>query len=279
MKLIEAIALRDLKKKLEPKIASPQVGFLSTLSTQTHLLRLVGKIIDLKASPRFSTGSWFILFIDFKAAFDRVNHDILFSKLAETGIKERTLSIMKLLYNSYHFTLPGDKPSKINSGVAQGSLISPLLYDWYINDLVSELSRLFGQACTFAYADDIAVLCLGYSEVRTALLRTEEWARKNGALINKKKCGILRITKRETPIGIKSLEGVSFVHEYKYLGVPLDQAFSMKHLVPLLKRRIKAFCARIHIIQHSVVGLEIKFSLWQSYARCHFDYFAPMIAL
>jgi len=127
MKLIEAVALRDLKEKLEPKIAAPQVGFLSRLSTQTHLLRLVGKIIDLKASPRFSTGSWFILFIDFKAAFDRVNHNILFNKFAGTGIKERTFSIMKLLYNSYHFTLPGDKPSKINSGVAQGSLISPLL--------------------------------------------------------------------------------------------------------------------------------------------------------
>jgi len=279
VKLIEAIALTDLKKTLEPRITASQVGFLSTLSTQTHLLRLVGKIIDLKASPRFSTGSWFILFIDFKAAFDRVDHDTLFSKLARTGIKERTLNIMRLLYNSYHFTLPGDKPSKINSGVAQGSLISPLLYDWYINDLVSELSRLFGQAYTFAYADDVAVLCLGYSEVRTAISKTEEWARKNGALINKKKCGILRITRRETPIGTKSLEGVAFVREYKYLGVPLDQAFTLKYLLPLLKRRIRAFCARIHVILHSVVGLEIKFNLWQSYARCHFDYFASVIAL
>lgn len=279
MKLIESIALHDLKETLEPKITASQVGFLSTLSTQIHLLRLVGKIIDLKGHPRFVTGNWFILFIDFKAAFDRVDHGILFSKLSETGVKEKTLNIMKLLYNSYHFTLPGDKPARINSGVAQGSLISPLLYDWYVNDLVSELSGLFGRAYTFAYADDIAVLCLGYSEVRTALAKTEEWAKRNGALINKKKCGILRISRRETPIGIRSLMGVALVHDYKYLGVPLDQSFSLKYLVLLLRKRVKAFCARIHVIMHSVVGLKVKFDLWQSYARCHFDYFAPVIAL
>jgi len=65
----------------------------------------------------------------------------------------------------------------------------------------------------------------------------------------------------------------------RYLGVPLDQAFSLKYLVPLVKRRMKAFCTRIHVILHSVVGLEVKFNLWQNYARCHFDYFTPVVAL
>jgi len=233
----------------------------------------------VRSNPNFSSDSWFVLFKDFKAAFDRVDHNILFEKLVGAGAKTRTIDILKLLYNSYHFALSGDIPSKINSGVAQGSLVSPLLYDWYVDDLVSELSRRFGMDKTYAYADDIAVLCLGYSEIREVLLMTEGWAMRNGAQLNKKKCGILRITKRETPIGKKMLEDVAFMHEYKYLGVPLDQSFSMKFLVPHLNRKIMAFCGRIHLILHSVVGLKAEFDLWQTCVRYHFDYFAPSIAL
>ncbi len=73
-----------------------------------------------------------ILFIDFKTAFDRVDHKTLMEKLEKAGVKKNTLNVVKLLYNSYHFTLPGDVPKKVNSGVAQGSLISPILYCWYV---------------------------------------------------------------------------------------------------------------------------------------------------
>ena len=171
VKLIEAIALADLKQVLEPLIDSAQVGFLPTLNTQTQILRLIGKVIDIRNSPLFGPGRWFILFIDFKAAFDKVNHSILFRKLTGSGVQDRTISILKILYNSYHFTLPGDEPQKVNTGVAQGSLVSPLLYDWYVNDLISDLSKQLGQDRTFAYADDIAVLCLGLSDIRSTLRR------------------------------------------------------------------------------------------------------------
>jgi len=131
----------------------------------------------------------------------------------------------------------------------------------------------------FAYADDIAILCLGYSEVREALSITEAWAVKNDAQMNRNKCGIIRLTRKETPISIKSLDGVPFVHEYKYLGIPLDQALTLKYLLPIVTRRINVFCARIHLILHSNVGFKAKLGLWQAYARCHFDYFAPTMAL
>jgi hypothetical protein len=97
--------------------------------------------------------------------------------------------------------------------------------------------------------------------------------------MNKKKCGLLRITKRETSIGKKEIEGVPFVKEYKYLGVPLDQGFTLKHLVQLVKRRLKSFNARINLLPRSVVGTRVKLNLWSCYARCHFEYFAPAMLL
>ncbi len=119
----------------------------------------------------------------------------------------------------------------------------------------------------------------GNSEVRKALAITETWAASNGAQINKKKCGLLRVTKRETPIGIRELEGIPLLHEYKYLGLPLDQSFTLKFLVEMVKRRTKAFVSRIGIIPHSIIGLSAKLNLWQCYARCHFEYYAPAIVL
>ena len=159
IKLVEAIALRELKDKLEPRICSAQTGFISGLGTQVHILRLVGKIRDIQSAPFFKSGNWFAFFVDFKSAFDRVDHLRLFQKLQDTGVSTRTINILKMLYNSYHFSLLGDRPRRIKSGVAQGSLVSPLLYDWYVNDLVSSLSGRSGLEHTFAYADDVALLC------------------------------------------------------------------------------------------------------------------------
>jgi len=279
IKLIEAIALRELKDRLEPQIGAAQTGFISGHGTQVHMLRLIGKILDIREGPRFRSGNWFAFFVDFKSAFDRVDHIILFDKLRGSGVSERTIGILKLLYNSYHFSFLGDKPRKVNSGVAQGSLVSPLLYDWYVNDLVLDLSRQFGMDYTFAYADDIALLCLGYSEVRQAISMIEGWGVRNGALLNRRKCGVLPLRLREATLPKKDLEGIPFVRQYKYLGIPLDSALTLKHLVPLIKSKVRKFTARIGLILRDVVGTKTKLDLWQTYARCHFDYFAPAIAL
>lgn len=214
IKLVEGIALMELKLKLEPKIAEPQVGFLPELGTQVHILRLIGKIIDIQNEQKSNPRNWSTLLVDFKAAFDRIDHLIVLRKLEETNVSSRTLNIIKLLYSSCHFTLPSSKPNKINCGVVQGSLILPLLFNWYGNDLILELEKKFSHQHTFAYAGDISLLCLGKNEIRDAIMLIEKWCSHNG-LFNKKKCGILKITKRESINPGRDIEGVSYVNEYK----------------------------------------------------------------
>jgi len=50
-------------------------------------------------------------------------------------------------------------------------------------------------------------------------------------------------------------------------------------LIPKIGCQAVAFCSRIHLVLHTVVGLKVKLNLWQAYMRCHFDYFAPVIAI
>ena len=80
IKLIESIALKELKAKLEPEITAAQTGFIQKLGTQVHILRLLGRIFDIRNSPRFKSGRWLTFFIDFKSAFDNGESHITIQK-------------------------------------------------------------------------------------------------------------------------------------------------------------------------------------------------------
>ena len=74
-------------------------------------------------------------------------------------------------------------------------------------------SRNF-QHDVFVYADDIAILCLGYSDIRAALDIVERWSVANSMELNKKKCGILIICKRSMPLSRRDVGSVPFESEY-----------------------------------------------------------------
>jgi len=279
MKLIESIALEEIRRKLEPAITSAQIGFISGLGTHIHILRLLGRMIDIRNSDGFRSGDWFVLFIDFRAAFDKIDHQIMFDKLRRSDISESTVNIIKLLYNAYHFSLLQSESSKINEGVAQGSLLSPLIYNWYVNDLISHLSKRLNVDNTYAFADDLAQICLGYSDISLALTIIQDWCSRNGASLNKRKCGILPIRKRKTAPKHKEFESIPIVSSYKYLGIPVDSALTLEDLKTQVKEKIKRFNRRIGLIFHNVIGTATKLSLWQSYARCYFEYASPAIAI
>ena len=87
------------------------------------------------------------------------------------------------------------------------------------------------------------------------------------------------IRKKEARTTKKTIDGVPVVSTYKYLGVPLDSALTLKHLVAHLTEKIKKFSQRINLVSHSIVGTRTRLNLWQTYARCLFDYFSPAMAL
>ena len=108
-----------------------------------------------------------IILLDFSKAFDKVNHEKLIFKLHNYGIRGKTLSWIKAFLNgrSQTVVLEGDcsKEVPVTSGVPQGSVLGPILFLAYINDLPDKVKsqvRLFADD-TAAY---LAIVVLVFLE-------------------------------------------------------------------------------------------------------------------
>ena len=121
------------------------------------------------------------IFLDFSKAFDTVNHQILLQKLYHYGIRgvaynwiESYLS-NRMQYVSYNNAKSSTK--QIRCGVPQGSVLGPLLFLIYINDLGNVSKELF----TIMFADDTNIFCSGTNleqlenKLNNELLKIQEW--------------------------------------------------------------------------------------------------------
>ena len=84
----------------------------------------------------------YLVFIDLKNAYDKVINKRLFNKLIEQGISEDIIGSIKLLYSKAKLKISNDNLCvNVNNGVLQGSLISDIVFNLYINDLIKELNQ------------------------------------------------------------------------------------------------------------------------------------------
>ena len=172
------------------KISKAQVGFVKGLGCDVNIMRLRQRVYDLKFLR--TREEKYVLFIDLKAAYDSVNHRKLFSKIENKGYSDEIINAIRVVYSSARMRLNTlQSHINVNRGVLQGGILSPWLFNIYIDDLVRSLKEVSFEA--LAYADDVAVICKNRQELDKVIDLFESWAITNEIAVNKKKSGILVI--------------------------------------------------------------------------------------
>ena len=123
-----------------------QYGFRANHSTSQALTDVLTSLYDNINDKNYTA----LLLLDLKKAFDTVNHKTLLTKLEHYGIRGPTLDLFAcFLTNRYQYVSLENhqsNPKKINYGVPQGSVLGPLVFNIYINDISTSVSyapRLF----------------------------------------------------------------------------------------------------------------------------------------
>ena len=254
-----------------------QFGFQKGKSTYLAIMMLVDKITEALDQGECVVG----VFLDFSKAFDTVDHNILLQKLHKYGI----CGVELLWFEDYlsnrmqYVTYNNHKSSreKINCGVPQGSILGPILFLLYINDLasVSEFcfSVLFADDTNmFITGKDMNVLCRQLNE---DLRNIQEWLQCNKLSLNVLKTHYMVFTPKNKVIGDieVNIHDVQIQRAYttKFLGVQIDSKLTWKmHIEYTCKKLSK--CVGILCKARKKLYKSTLISLYYSFAYPYFIY-------
>ena len=226
-KILEHIVTSQMAKFLEGnrKLNTNQHGFRSRRSCESQLVELVSDI-----SEHMDAGNEVdAIFLDFSKAFDKVDHLKLIQKLAKIGVSPQVNHWIKDLLHGRSQTVVVDgyssTPCPVTSGVPQGSVVGPILFLVYINDLpTSVLSQ------TRLFADDTVIynLSCNREQLQKDLDTLQKWEASWNMEFNPLKCEYVKFSRRKT----KGINNQYYLHNIeipktdsvKYLGVKLESS-------------------------------------------------------
>ena len=245
LKIIESAILTRLLKEINDRnlINKKQIGFIKGCGTELNLLKLRQRVYDIKRTNNQYTK--YLLFIDLKNAYDKVNHRRLFNKLTQLNINKEIIGTIKLLYSKAKLKISSNSENiNVNNGVLQGSLISPMLFDLYINDLINELDN--NSFDVLAYADDLCVLCDGKNQLMNVLKIIDKWTELNDIKVNKSKSGIM-ILKNNIEEN-DNIDGYPIINEYKYLGIIINDKMNIQKHIGNIDKKLDEYFQRNYIL-------------------------------
>ena len=244
-KVLETVMYKSISKFLDSYslIHDRQFGFRNNHSTTHAIITLVNKITESVDSGDIGIN----LFIDLRKAFDTVSHPILIKKLYAYGIRGNVLELCTsyLKNRTQVVVYDGVKSYTIDCGVPQGSILGPLFFIVFMNDIFHASQSLFN----ILYADDTSIFLSGRDldklirELNAELVLVTEWLKANKLTLNTEKTYymVFHRGRRKSLKNIKLQMDDKIIKEsphIKYLGVILDNKLNWIEHIGYVKNKV-----------------------------------------
>ena len=281
-KIFEKAILEQLATYLDSNnlIHKHQYGFRKNHSTEYASLHLVDYLnyeMDKRRTP-------VNFYLDLSKAFDSLSHYILLNKLQHYGLCDVALNLLKsYLTNRKQFVQYNEYSSDMkysHNGVPQGSILGPLLFLVYINDLPNS-SKLFN---FLMYADDTTLYCCLEditSKNKSHIINIElegvhSWLKANRLALNVNKTKYMLFSKRKndhsSEINVKiNNNDIQSVTEFNFLGLYLNSKLNWDTHVNIISKKISRAVGIIKKMQ-LLFPKRILISLYNTLILPHINY-------
>lgn len=260
-----------------------QSGFRTGHSTETALTLMTERWLNAINEGKI-IGT---VMVDFRKAFDLVDHELILKKLSYYKCGENFISLMKSYLNNrtqlVSINGTASNFANITSGVPQGSILGPLLFLIFINDLPLVLSSKV--SATDLYADDTTIYDMHHdleilrSNLQNALLILQNWCKQNGMLLNTDKTKVMLISTRQKRMlldtSILSLSyddiNLQLTTGDKILGVHIEENLGWNNHFQHVCKKVSSYIWLLSKIK-SYLSLEHRSLFYNSYIQPHFNY-------
>lgn len=257
-KIINSRLLLHLEKH---NILNPhQSGFRKSHSTFDGLSRLEHDIKQTFQQKQFLV----TIFIDIEKAFDTVWHTGLLTKIHQLGLRGNLpIFIQNFMDNRRIQVKVGASISKehvVETGLPQGSVLSPTLFLLMINDIITDNNK---EVAYSLFADDLAIWTSGptiqkaVQKIQPTLDLITKWSQTNGLKISQPKSKYMIFTKKNqkahTPPKLENKE-LDQTKIYKFLGITLDQKLTWAKQIADIKERSEKPLTILRYLSHTKWG-------------------------
>jgi hypothetical protein len=256
-----------------------QYGFREGHSTTHAVIDFVNSINEALDEGKLSYG----VFCDLSKAFDTINHQILFKKLHHYGIRGTALKVLQSYFTgrSQFVTYDGCNSSELPllTGVPQGSVLGPLIFLIYVNDLsaCSDILKFV------TFADDSNILMQGKDPKTTAAKLSEalsdvsDWFKANKLLLNVSKTNLIVFKtpkcRKDTRSETVYMDGepLKQVDNERFLGLQVDEDLSWQHQANKVSSTISKKLGMMRRVKN-IVGLRTLKTIYNSFILTQLNY-------